>query len=349
MSGLVPLKSDYEQSFPHLLDDFESVIQAEAASIVNDEMPVEKLYGQLPQLVGGYEVLAQVGRDLVSVYYDAYQISLARKVRFRVLLFASEHTVSKALAIANLEHPCFENVIDVLSLPSVCIVVSQPEQGESVAEILHSRPESVSMRQSVRWVRDAADSLLTLHRHDVEHLDVSPYKLIARHSGGGVLVEPNIAYPLDAVLGASSTEFSDQMPFPYRCIESDRPNSRNRRNDDVVALGLVLFVLMTKISLDSFYLNSPLPGEAMRLKTLIQSQLDYCSEVDPVLRALCHRATLGVIDDVDPCDLLALRNGLLEWEKQDDSRLVRESIIHDKHADSPGKPIARGFPWFSKQ
>jgi len=89
----------------------------------------------------------------------------------------------------------------------------------------------------------------------------------------------------------------------------------------VVALGLVLFVLLTKVSLDSFYLNPPLPGEAMRLKTLVRSHLEYSSGVDPILKSLCQRATLGVIDDVDPCDLMTLRNGLLELEKLDDSKV----------------------------
>jgi len=214
MSGLVPQKFDYEQSFPHLLDGFDRAIFGEATCIVNDEMPVEKLFGPLPQLIDGYDVLEQVGRDLVSVHYDAYQISLARKVRFRVLLFASEHAASRACAIANLEHPCFEKVVDVLRFQSTCIIVSQPEQGESVAEILRSRPESVTTRQSVRWVRDAADSLLGLHRQDVEHLDVSPYKLMVRYSGGGVLVEPNISYPLDAFPVGSSLSILINCRFP---------------------------------------------------------------------------------------------------------------------------------------
>ena len=349
-AGDVPQASDYSDHFPQFLNEIKNAVVEEAVSIANHAMPIETQFGQLPQQVGQYEVLKQVGRDCVSVHYDAYQESLARKVRVRVLLFPSQAITTRACGMARLEHPCFETMIDVLNVHSTCIIVSQLEQGDSVAQILLDRPSAVSVRSAVCWIRNAAEALFELHRHDVEHLNVSPFTVIARASGGGVLVEPNIQFPPCLIEASRTGELFDHLPFPYRSIDCSDEHSQDQRKDDVVALGLVLLTLLTKVPLDSFYTIPPLPDETLRLKTLIQSQLDYSSEIDPKLKSLCLRTTLGVMDDVDPCDVLELRDELLEWEKQQDLKERSDRMTHDPHAisDTTGKSLGRRFRWFSK-
>lgn len=349
-SGSTPLPSDYAEDFPQFIADLEAAIVSEATSIAQDESPIERVFGELPQVIGGYEVVEQLDRDSVSVHYDAHQLSLSRNVRFRVLHFPSEENIAKACKVATLERSSMETVIEVLRSRSTCIIVSQIEHGESVADLVSGCPEKVTTRQGVSWIADATDSLLELHRNDVAHLNVSPSNLIARCVGGGVLIEPNFDCALDSIKGNRTAELN-QLPFPYRSLRANSKDPSDLWKEDVVALGLLMFVLLTKVSLDSFYSSPPLPDEAKRLKTLIKSHLEYSSEIDPPLKRLCQRTTLGIMDDRDPCYLPELKVKLGDWQNFDDPQKQNESKVHDKHSQSGSleNSISKGFNWVSKQ
>lgn len=349
-SGSAPVLSDYAEDFPQFRRDIEAAIVSEATIIARGESPIERTFGELRQVVGGYEIVEQLHRDSVSVHYDAYQLSLSRNVRFRVLLFPSEENVAKACKVATLDHPNMETVIEVLRERSTCIIVSQIEHGESVADLVSRCSEMVTTQKAVRWIADAADSLLELHCHDVEHLNISPSNLIARSGGRGVLVEPNFDSALGSINGKRTAELAEQLPFPYRSLRTDSGDPRDRRKDDVVALGLVMFVLLTGASLESFYLSPPLPRETQRLKTLIQSHLEYSSGIDPVLKLLCQRTTLGIMNNEDPCYLPELKAALCDWGIPDESKWQDEKA-QDKHSQSESftNSVSKGFSWFSKQ
>ena len=350
-SGQVPSPIDYEKHFPHFAGSIDGAVVDEVVKIVNEESPVENRFGALPLRIAGYELLHRVGRDCASVHYDAIQVSLQRKVRLRILLFPISDTVSKASAVARLEHPSLESVVDVFCHQSSCFVVTQLEQGVPVSEFLLERPNSITTRQSVHWIRRVAEGLMEMHRHDVAHMNVSPCKIISRFGGEAVLIEPNFELPIKKIVGSTFPSLNDLLPFPYRSITHATPYSVNHARDDTVALGLVLFQLLTKLTMESFYLSPALPDESMRLKKLIEDQLNYSPQIDPTLKTLCFNSTLGVMNDVNPCGLAELRDSLFEWERKHDLELVQNSQVHEGHVQSETlkKSTARSFPWFSGQ
>ncbi|WP_148618702.1 serine/threonine-protein kinase [Mariniblastus fucicola] len=349
MAGQFPTAFNYEKHFPHFAKDIDKVVVSTVISIANGSMPVEECFGDLPRQIHGYDVLHNVGRDWVSVHYDAIQSSLQRKVRLRVLLFPTEDTLSRASLVAKLEHPNCESIVDVFQTDSAFVIASQLETGSSIAEIMVERLDSITSRQIVQWIRGAAEALLEMHRRDIAHLSVSPSKILSRFNGEAVLINPLFEQPLERVDGVLSDDLCQQLPFPYRSIRKATDSSIDHVREDTIALGLVLFQLLTKLPLENFYLNPPLPEESMRLKKLIADQLNYSSSIDPTLKALCLRSTLGVINDFAPCSLLELRNELHDWERRFDVLQCRKSEANDSHSPkgSRRKSVTRGFPWFS--
>lgn len=349
LAGQIPCSVDYQKQFPHFASSIDNAISEQVAFIANSAFPVETKIGELPQRIDGYEVLHCSGRDGISVCYDAIQLSLSRTVRLRALLFPTESMVSKARAVAKLEHPNFENTIDVFQANSTWFVVSQLESGSSISAILSGRSEAISSRSSVRWIRTIADALLEMHRRDIAHYNVSPSKIFVRFGGEAVLLNPNFESPLPSGLNEeAAATMCQNMPFPYRSIVHNRTASRDSATDDTVALGLVFFQLLTNLHLENFYLSDPLPSEPVRLKKLIGAQLDYADAIDDDLKRLCERSTLGLMNGDNPCRLVELRDGLLDWEQRHDKRLSRgNEVAVDRHSNGlGGNSTMRGFPWF---
>lgn len=350
-SGQVPSPINYEKHFPHFAGLVDGVVVDEIVGISGEESPLESRFGALPVRIGGYEVLHRSGHDCSSVHYDAIQISLQRKVCLRILLFPMPETVSKASTVARMEHPNLESVVDVFRYHSSSFIVTQLEEGVPVSELLRENADSITAPKAVRWVRRIAEGLLEMHRHDVAHMNVSPYKIITRVNGEAVLVNPDFELPIEEVFDDSFPSLHELLPFPYRSIAHSTPYSIDRARDDTIALGLVLFQLLTKLPMDSFYLGSPGPDESMRMKKLIEDQLNYSSLIDPTLKELCLGSTLGVMDDVNPCSLEEFRSQLLSWEKRNNLKVVHDAEIDEGHTQNEilRKAAAKVFPWLSGQ
>ncbi len=315
LAGMMPSSSNYERHFPHLEQEIDKLVAEEVISIANQASPVEDQFGELPQQLDNYEIVRQVGRDRVSVHYEANQVSLDRKVSVRVLLFPTSDAISKACRVALLEHPNCESTLDVVKIGSTFIVVSQFESGTSLSKILDNRSGVISARRCVSWIRSVGEALLESHRLDVSHLNISPENIIVRDNDEAVLINANFEQrvpQLDACLGDVSHE---QLPFPYRSITRGVGGHWAPACDDTVALGLILFQLLTRLPLESFYRAKPLPQESMRLKKLIADQLLYADNIEPELKSICKRATLGVMEDCNTFSLAGFCTELAAWER----------------------------------
>ena len=348
LDGQTPSPIDYQKRFPHFAASIDQAIAEQLIFVSRDALPIERRFGDLPRHIEGYDVLNYSGRDGVSVFYDAIQRSLSRKVRLRAILFPSQAAINKARTVAKLEHPNFENTIDVFESESIWFVVSQLESGSSISKTLSSSSRPVSLRSGIRWIRTVADALMELHRRDIAHGNVSPSRIFVRFGGEAVLLNPSFENLLNSVLNHDSEEtLRMNSPFPYRSIVYKSTVSRDPPSDDTAALGLVFFQLLTGLHMENFYLNPPLPSESPRLKTLIADQLDYAVGVDSELKQLCRRSTLGLMDGVNPCRLPELRNGLLAWEQRHDKRLFHEAESGSRAPKGlTANPTKRGFPWF---
>jgi serine/threonine protein kinase len=311
-----------ELQLPVLPVDSEASVSKDAQRFSDEANPIERWFGELPCIVNGYLFTEQVGRDENSVRYDAVQVSLDRKVRIRVLLIPTSESVSKAKSVALISHPNIENILDVVKLNSTYFVVSHYEDGSRLSDIFRYPSENVPLDCYMRWVLSIAEAVMEFHRFDILHLSVSPDNIIVREDNEAILTNAYLTKKPSKSAGAI-TDFGEvKLPFPYRSITSGFGGRGDQTCSDVVALGLVLFQLLTKLSLESFYAGDPLPKESMRLKNLIADQLQYGSHIDPVLKDICRKATLGMMGDFKQFSLSDFHRELRDWLEQCDLDLL---------------------------
>ena len=332
LAGKYPSTNDYESSFPHFATHIDALIEEEVSSVAKHSNPVEDFAGELPQPIRTYEIIQQVGRDRTSVYYDAMQIDLERKVRARALLFPTDETVANARRFALLEHPNAENTLDIICHNSLCLVISQYEQGATVGEVLRTTPEIISNRRCVAWVRCIADALLGFQKLDISHCNVSPESILLRDDDEAILMNPSFGNVVNSEIETVEMPHRQHLPFPYRSITQGVGGQWSHACDDTVALGLILFQLLTKLPLESFYSEMPLPDESMRLKKLVADQLQYAKGIEPELKAICQRATIGMMEDFSNYGLPAFHEELETWIRDNDSK-TRSCISMQSHLE----------------
>lgn len=340
-TGQIPIASAYRANFPDLEEKVGGAVTDEIIEFANSQRPIEGVVSSLPHMVGGYRVTKYTGRDPISVHYDAIQTLLTRKVRLRAILFPTDSIFSKARIVAKLEHPNSENYVDFFRDGDVKVIVNQLETGDGLADLIAQKHEYMSLEQSVGWVRSLATGLLEMHRCGIVHQNISAANIMIRYGGDAVLLNPLFENPFGCECGCPRLQKA-LNPFPYRSIDCSLKSSKSAFDTDTVALGLILFQLLTGLTLDSFYLEDPLPAEAARLEKVIDDQLDYLKEVDEKLKSICRRATLGLMKGEHPCHLDELISELSAWER---SRIQRS----DSGAAVPPKSKQRrsmiGLPW----
>jgi serine/threonine protein kinase len=295
--GQFPVLENYEKHFSHFAGLINKLIEEELISFANSGAQGGPLRN-LPQRVGQYEIHEFVYQDSASVHYDAIQSKLDRRVKVKSLRFPNSETLAKAKLIALLEHANFENSIDLIQTESGTYLVSQAEFGNSLEELLIHSPELITPRRSVAWMKHLVEALMEAHRFDLAHLNISPENILIRDGGEPVLLNPSLDIQLEKRVANSEPGSLDMLPFPYRSITHNGTSDLNLWLGDAISIGLIFFQLLTKMPLEVFYKEAPLPDEAKRLKKLIADRLDYETDVEPELKAICRRATLDAMTDI---------------------------------------------------
>jgi serine/threonine-protein kinase len=144
--------------------------------------------GHVPQQVGRYEVLRELGRGGMSVVYEARQARPARLVALKMIL-AGEYAgadrrarfLAEADAIARLQHPNIVQVHEVGDLEGVLFFSMELMQGGSLHERLAGAPQP--SRQAAALVEALARAIHYAHERGVVHRDLKPANVLLTAEG----------------------------------------------------------------------------------------------------------------------------------------------------------------------
>lgn len=281
--GESPDAEEYAARYPHAADLIRRTLAAlKLAAGSLGGTAADPTSPPLPEALGDYRLVREVGRGGMGVVYEAEQLSLRRRVALKVLPFAAvmdprhfQRFRNEATAAAALEHPNVVKVYAVGCDRGVHYIAMQFVDGRSLAEILRERrgeaatpsatgtavpgetaPASVQptgsrtptdaafARRVAEWGSSAADALEHAHALGVVHRDVKPANLLVDSHGSLHVADFGLAR-----MGrdGSLTGTGDLLGTP-RYMSPEQASTRHNLVDhrsDVYSLGATLYELLT--------------------------------------------------------------------------------------------------------
>src|SRR5579884_1954546 len=208
-----------------------------------------------PSRIGGYRILATVGRGGMGVVYEAEQDQPHRTVALKILnpgLMTPEtirRFANESEALARLQHPGIAQIYEAGSAPGN--FGSQPWfamefiRGAALIDDANARGLDVSQRlELMAKVCDAADHA---HRRGIIHRDLKPANILVNESGQPKILDFGVARMADAeplTRGASVGEVVGTLAYmsPEQLFADA---SAVDERSDVYALGVILYELLS--------------------------------------------------------------------------------------------------------
>ena len=140
------------------------------------------------QMIGPYEITAQIGAGGMGEVYRARDPRLGRDVAIKVLpaSFSADpdrlqRFAQEARAAAALNHPNILAIFDIGESKSAPYVVSELLEGETLRERL--RAGAMSTRRSIEYGLQIARGLAAAHDKGIVHRDLKPENLFITADG----------------------------------------------------------------------------------------------------------------------------------------------------------------------
>ena len=227
----------------------DSAPDASSSAAVVPQLPDDPT--NLPQdfiLADRFRIQQKLGTGGFGVAYKVFD-SLGDVVRVIKLITKDRRSVYERLrreykTLTNLpDHPHVVKVIwadrmaDAKQTP---YIVFEYVEGLDVSDLIDA--ESLSLDDSVRIVREAAEGLAHLHKHGVYHQDVKPSNLLWTDKGVRI-IDFNVAVSEnDEIQGGGGTR--RYLPPDYD--STSQPDASDRIDRDIYALGISFYECLTR-------------------------------------------------------------------------------------------------------
>lgn len=202
------------------------------------------------KMVGGFEVLSEIGRGAMGAVFKARQVSVDRIVALKILpprLAKNENFISRFLrearSVAHLNHPNIVQAIDAGHAGVYYYFAMEYVDGPTADALLQSEgplPE----RRALEIARDVARALQHAHESDIVHRDVKPDNILIGSDGAAKLADLGLARET-VELDSRLTQTGMAVGTPdYISPEQARGEVELDGRTDVYSLGATLYNLL---------------------------------------------------------------------------------------------------------
>lgn len=261
----------------------------------------------IPRSIGPYRVDRLIGEGSIGAVYEAHHETTGRRAAIKLIRAGFATTRQKmrfqleAEMLGRLNHPGIAHLYEA-GLAEVAyhndlsarrpFIAMEYVQGEPVS--IYVTRNKLPIRQRVALLKETAQAVSHAHHRGIIHRDLKPGNILVDGEGRVKVVDFGVAKLIEGdgdsgggmthegmVAGTPSFMSPEQLLGKVR--EIDLPA-------DVYALGATLYLLLAdRAPLEVSGLLSP-AGIVRLLATEIQSVRRACSEVDPDLAAVVHKA-----------------------------------------------------------
>jgi len=220
---------------------------------MTDETGTEKRRSSVCDLVGqtlgDYRILRRLGRGAMAEVFLAEQLSLSRRIAFKVLLpdLAADASYVRrfrheATAAATLVHANIVQIYEVGQLAGVHFIAQEYVPGRNLGEVVQrSGPLDGPMVAVV--LRQVAAALVKADEHGIVHRDIKPENLLLSRSGEVKVADFGLAR-ITGAEGVDLTQVGVAMGTPlYMSPEQIQGNTLDTRSD-IYSLGATAYHLL---------------------------------------------------------------------------------------------------------
>jgi len=209
---------------------------------------------RIPEKLGKYEILSQIGRGSMGIVYEAHdpysdgrvalKVALAESLkdresgaRYRKMFFNEAHAAGK------LKHPNILEIYDAGVDGDECYIVMELVEGAGTIRS-YCKPETLlSVDEVVEIIFKCAKALDYAHRQGVIHRDIKPTNILLTKDRDVKIGDFSIAHVV-------SSDTTNTMPMGFvgspRYMSPEQVHEENITNQtDLFSLGIVMYEMLT--------------------------------------------------------------------------------------------------------
>ncbi len=153
----------------------------------------------MPQMLGEYQVIEELGRGGMGRVYKALHTKLDRTVAVKVLPrgragdeHATDRFAREMKAVGRLVHPNIVHAYDAREIDGTAVLIMELVDGLDLAKIVR-RTGPVPVPDACELVRQTALALQCAHDHGLVHRDIKPSNIMLARSGEVKLLDLGLA------------------------------------------------------------------------------------------------------------------------------------------------------------
>ena len=200
--------------------------------------------------IADYQILRHLGRGAMAEVYLAEQISLRRKVAFKVLKSSLAHDETyvrrfqnEAQSAAALVHANIVQIYEVGCVDNVHFIAQEYVEGPNLAQLI-SKQGPLDIPMVLRVMRQVAAALTNAAEQGIVHRDIKPENIMVSRTGEVKTTDFGLARVMNQEEGKRLTQVGITMGTPlYMSPEQVEGKSLDPRSD-IYSLGVTCYQLL---------------------------------------------------------------------------------------------------------
>jgi serine/threonine protein kinase len=198
------------------------------------------------QLLGKYEIIAEIGRGAMGAVYKARDPLIDRLVALKTITGSPstqtnllDRFYQEARSAGTLQHPNIVTIYELGHEKNTPFIAMEYLEGESLDRIIEQKPV-LPLSVKLGYIVRVCEALAYAHQHNVVHRDVKPANIMVTKEGVVKVVDFGIARLTDMSMTQPNMMIGSRAYMSPQLYKGERADARS----DIWAVGVSLYELL---------------------------------------------------------------------------------------------------------